>query len=127
MSNYVPSVISQLRSLTFRMILVCALLSVSPLLVQAQAASATLSGTVQDENGAVVPNAEITVFNPATALRRQTESSGEGYFTVVLLPPGTYTITARRTGFAPVEVREIVLNVGDNKALTIQLKAGDVN
>lgn len=127
MSNYLPSVISRLRNLSFGMFLICVLLCASSLLVRAQSTSATLSGTVQDENGAVVPSAEITVFNPATALRRQVETSDEGFFTVVLLPPGTYTITARRSGFAPVEIRNVVLNVGDQKSLQIQLKAGDVN
>jgi hypothetical protein len=44
-----------------------------------------------------------------------------------LLPPSTYIINTRRDGFSPVEVRDVVLNVGDQKALQIQLRAGDVN
>src|SRR6266498_4800823 len=92
-----------------------------------QSATATLSGTVQDQNGAIVPDANVTVLNAATSLRRQTSTSDRGYFTVPLLPPGTYSVLTERQGFAPVKVPEVVLNVGDQKALQIQLKAGDVN
>jgi len=95
--------------------------------VHAQSATATLSGTVEDQNGAIIPGVNITVQNKATSLERQTTTNDSGGFTVPLLPPGDYTVTARRDGFSPVEVRNVVLNVGDQKALNIQLKAGDVN
>ncbi len=99
----------------------------SRITVFAQSATATLSGTVIDQNGAVVPGVEITVMNPATALERQVTTNDAGYFTVPLLPPGQYVVTARRSGFAPAEIRNVVLNVGDQKALQIQLKAGDIS
>src|SRR6266536_6002292 len=101
----------------------CSLLTVA----HAQSASATLSGTVADENGAVVPSANVMVINVATGLQRNVTTNDQGGFTVPLLQPSTYTVRVERTGFAPVEVREVVLNVGDQKALNIQLKAGDVN
>src|SRR5260370_11132930 len=93
----------------------------------AQSATATLSGTVEDTNGAVIPGVAVIVTNTATAIQRRTVTTEQGYFTVPLLPPGTYTIRAEREGFAPVETRDVVLNVGDQKGLQIQLKAGDVN
>jgi hypothetical protein len=95
--------------------------------VFAQSATATLSGTIEDTNGAIIPGVAVTVTNAATAMQRKVVTSEQGYFTVPLLPPGTYTVRAEREGFAPVEARDVVLNVGDNKALQIQLKAGDVN
>lgn len=105
------------------------LLSASCLLPPAfgQSATATLSGTVEDQNGAVVPGVELAVLNVETYARRQATTNETGYFTVPLLPPGRYTVTARREGFARVEIPNVVLNVGDQKALQIQLKAGDVN
>jgi len=93
----------------------------------AQGVTATLTGTVQDQNGAVVPGAMVTVLNPSTALERHATTTDDGYFTIPLLPSGTYSVTARRDGFSPVEFRNVVLNAGDQKALNIQLKAGDVN
>jgi hypothetical protein len=95
--------------------------------VRGQSSSATLSGTVEDQNSAVVPGATIVVLNTATSFKRQATTSDQGSFTVPLLPPGVYTVTVRRDGFTPLEIREVVLNVGDQKALNIQLKAGDVN
>jgi len=93
----------------------------------AQSASATLSGTVEDTNGAVIPGVTITVTNNATGAQRQTTTNKEGYFVVSLLPPSRYQITAQNQGFTTVRIPEVVLNVGDQKALQIQLKAGDVN
>src|SRR6266404_4862536 len=98
-----------------------------PFAAHAQSASATLSGTVEDQNGAVVPGATVTAENKATGLKRQATTNGEGYFTIPLLPPSTYSVTAQAGGFSPVQVSNVVLNVGDRKALQIQLKAGDVN
>src|SRR2546422_1071893 len=84
-----------------------------PLAAYAQSATATLSGTVTDQNGAIVPDVEVTVMNADTSTRRQVTTNDSGSFTVPLLPPGRYTITARRDGFAPVEIPNLVLNVGD--------------
>lgn len=103
------------------------LFALGSLPVLSQSATATLSGTVEDEQGAVIPGAAITILNPSTALQRQTTTNDQGSFTVTLLQPGSYTVTVRRNGFAPIEVKRIVLNVGDNKALTIQLKTGNIS
>lgn len=94
---------------------------------RAQSAAATLAGTVEDQNGAVVPGVGVTVQNVGTSFKRQVTTDENGSFTVALLPPGTYTVMTRRDGFTPVEIRGLVLNIGDQKALNIQLKAGDVN
>src|SRR5260370_15876811 len=93
----------------------------------AQSSTATLSGTVEDQNGAIVPGAAVTVVNKATGLQRETTTNDQGSFTVPLLQPSTYSITVRREGFAPAQIQNVVLNVGDQKALQIHLKAGDVN
>src|SRR5262249_35554866 len=55
-----------------------------------------------------------------------TVTNGEGFFTLPLLPPGTYTLRAEHEGFAQVLVENVVLNVGDQKTLQIKLKTGDV-
>jgi hypothetical protein len=99
----------------------------SLLTVYAQSATATLSGTVEDQNGAVVPGASVTVSNTATSLERRVTTNDQGYFTVPLLPPSTYTVRAEHQGFAPVQIEKVILNVGDQKALQIRLQAGDIN
>jgi hypothetical protein len=98
-----------------------------PSIVRGQSATATLSGTVVDQNGAVVVGANITLINNGTTLQRQATTNEQGGFTIPLLPPGPYTLNAQRDGFSPVRVENVVLSVGDRKALQLQLKAGDVN
>jgi hypothetical protein len=92
----------------------------------AQSATATLSGTVTDQNGAVVPGTAITLVNSGTTLQRQATTDERGDFTISLLPPAVYILNAQRDGFAPVRIETITLNVGDQKSLTIQLKAGSI-
>src|SRR6266851_3258628 len=105
----------------------CLCLMVFQLSAYAQSSTATLSGTVVDQDGALVPGANVTVINAATGQQRQAVTSDGGNFTIPLLPPATYTIRVEHQGFALAEVRNVVLNVGDRKALQIQLKAGDVS
>lgn len=93
----------------------------------AQSTTATLSGHVTDQADAVIPGAMVTVVNTNTGARRQTTTTDQGYFTVPLLPPSAYIVNVQQQGFAPVEVRDVILNVGDQKALQIQLRAGDVS
>src|SRR5260370_19672529 len=95
--------------------------------VLGQSATATLSGSVVDQNGAAIPSASITVENTSVGLKRQATTTSEGYFTIPLLPPGTYSVRAEGQGFAPVDTKDVILNIGDRKTLQIQLKAGDVN
>jgi Carboxypeptidase regulatory-like domain/TonB-dependent Receptor Plug Domain len=95
--------------------------------VFSQSATATLSGTVEDANSAVIPGATVTVENVNTSLRRQTTTNGEGYFTVPLLPPSTYTVRVEGQGFSPAQINNVVLNVGDQKSLQIQLNTGNLS
>lgn len=93
----------------------------------AQSATATISGTVIDGNGAVVPEVTITAENLDTTLRREVTANSNGYFTLPLLSPGRYIVKAQRQGFSSVEVTDVVLNVNDETSFKIQLKAGQIN
>ncbi|HEX7174045.1 MAG TPA: TonB-dependent receptor [Pyrinomonadaceae bacterium] len=95
-------------------------------LARAQSATATLTGAVIDEAGAVVPGVRITVLNLSTALERHAATNGEGVYVVPLLPVGRYNLTAQRDGFTTVEVRAITLNVSDQLALRIRLRVGEI-
>lgn len=94
---------------------------------QAQSTTATLSGTVTDEKGAVIPSAIVTVENIDTRLRRQATTNGEGSFTIPLLPPSTYLVRVEGQGFATAQIPSVVLNVNDQVALNIRLKLGQVS
>jgi len=92
----------------------------------AQSATATLSGTVVDDREAFVSGAEVTIVNPATGLKRTTKTNDAGYYFFPALAPGGYTVTTQRSGFAPAEAKDVILNVNDQRSLRIQLRVGQV-
>lgn len=84
--------------------------------------SALVRGTVVDESGAIVPRVTVTVTNVATGVTRHALAGPAGMFIIPLLPPGRYSITARRRGFATVEVRNLVLRHADQVLVRIRLE-----
>lgn len=111
-----------IRRLTM-IILVC--LSIAHF-TRAQSATATLSGTVTDERGAVVAGATVTVTNPATNLKRTATTNEAGSFFVAQLPPATYTVRVESQGFSATELKDLELNVNDQRTINIELKVGAV-
>src|SRR5213078_338822 len=57
-------------------------------------------GTVQDERGAVIVGAQVTVTSLATAEVRKVTTDTEGNYSALLLPPGTYSVRVVASGFA---------------------------
>ena len=86
----------------------------------AQSATATLSGTVVDEQGAVIPGVNIIVTDVAKAVQRQVTTNSDGYFTLPQLPPSKYIVRAQHSGFTTQEFKDVVLNVNDNSTLKIR-------
>jgi hypothetical protein len=76
------------------------------------AATADLRGTVKDPNGAVIQGATVTVRDEARNLERSTQSNEAGYYTLLALPPGHYTLTVAARGFARLKARDVNLTVG---------------
>jgi len=96
------------------------------------ATAQSVTGTVQDSTGAVVPGAKIEIRNPVSGLIRATTSDNAGSFTISNLPLHPYHLTVTRAGFAPfvqdVEIRSTV-PVVVNPKLTIEsaVQTVDVN
>ncbi len=92
----------------------------------AQNATATLSGVVKDQNGDVISGARVEVLNPSNAVRRQTTTNDEGFFTVSVLNPGSYTVKVEAPSFALFETSNVTLNVNDQVRIPIELKTGQI-
>src|SRR5215208_2702488 len=90
----------------------CLAFGASHAAAQSQASSGQIAGDVTDPNGAAVPNASVTVTNKETGLTRTATTSDDGLYAIVLLPPGTYTVTAQASNFAEAKVDNVVVNVG---------------
>jgi hypothetical protein len=89
--------------------------------------TATLSGTVRDASGGVIPGVDITVTNQSSGDLRKTVTNQEGYFAIPLLPVGTYKLTAALTGFTTYQATDIALTASDSKSVNIDLKVGQVS
>jgi hypothetical protein len=79
----------------------------------------SLSGTVADPSGAVIPNATITIENSANNVKRDTVSDSQGRYSFAQVQPGTYRLTAKSPGFADVAVNEIRLLVNTPSTLNV--------
>ncbi|MSO19443.1 MAG: TonB-dependent receptor [Acidobacteria bacterium] len=93
----------------------------------AVAQNATLTGTVADESGAMMPGVEITVNNTETGIKRTATSDAQGRFNVPSLNPGTYEITSTLTGFDTSVRQGITLTVGQVVNLPLTMKVGSVS
>jgi len=79
--------------------------------------TATISGTVQDPSGAVIPGAQVTLTNEATNASRMVESNGVGLYAFPSLEPGTYSLKATMKGFKSTQITGIALNAGDSRTV----------
>lgn len=87
----------------------------------AQTSNGTLTGTVADSSGAVIPQASVVAQNEASGDVRRTVTNNEGYFAFSSLPAATYSIVVELSGFNKSENRGIVLNGGDSRAVNVVL------
>jgi len=93
-------------------IVIGALIAIAALSICAFAQnSGSITGTVKDSTGLVIPGAAVTVVEQATAFRQSTTSGAEGNFIFPQLPAGTYTLTAESKGFKKNESRDVVVPV----------------
>jgi hypothetical protein len=87
----------------------------------AQAPTATLSGKVVDQTGAVIPQATVTVTAPGGKQSTATTDQGGG-FEISALAPGTYSVAAAAKGFAPFSKPGVELVVGQKQTLDLALQ-----
>lgn len=85
---------------------------------------ASLSGTVSDPQGAVIPNVEIEARNSATGQVSRTVTNEAGLYALPVLPIGRYTVTASAAGFKKAVREDLELRVGDRVQLDFTLELG---
>jgi hypothetical protein len=92
----------------------------------AQAATGTISGTVRDETGAVLPGAAVVVRNTDTSMGRQLVADASGRFSAPDLPPGPYEVKASLSGFTTMVRSGIRLTVGRDAVVDFAMKLGEL-
>jgi hypothetical protein len=93
---------------------------------QSQALNGQIEGTVLDANGAVVPNATVTVKNVETGVEREVKTDESGFYRVPLLPLGTYRITVEAPNFKRLVREGVSLTTGQTATIDVMLEAGEV-
>src|SRR5437763_4128667 len=87
--------------------------------------TASMMIVAEDQSGAVLKDAKISVVNSATGLVREAVSSTEGFATIPALPlNGTYTVRVSKLGFGNEELTGISLRAGETARLRVKLLVG---
>src|SRR5713226_6239065 len=92
----------------------------------AQTTFATITGTVTDPTGAVMPNVAITATHVATNIQTSAASNEAGVYTLAQLKEGEYTLRARRSGFKGFVAQNITLVARDYRRVDVRLEVGAV-
>jgi len=94
--------------------------------VFAQRDLGTITGTITDSQGGVVPAVKITITETATGLTYEVHSAADGTYIRPALKPGIYSVTAEAKGFRRVEQENVVIVGGDRIGVNLTLPVGDV-
>ena len=101
-------------------------LTVLPAIVVAQGTTGSISGTVTDEQKAVVPGVSITVMQTDTGAQRTQVSDEHGRYTVLNLGPGPYKLTAELAGFRTVVRDQLTVAIGKDLLVDVDMVVGGV-
>src|SRR6476646_6726810 len=93
----------------------------------AQVSGATLSGTVTDSSGAVIPMARVSIRAVGTGATREVVTDSAGFYAAPNLQPGVYQVTVTAEGFRTALQTGITLTVGAQQSLSITMQVGLVN
>jgi hypothetical protein len=86
----------------------------------------SLSGVVQDPNGAVLPGVEVIIKNTGTGFTRTTTTSAEGRWVYAALPVGAYEITYRVAGFKTLKREKVDVEAAVPRTLEDELEVGEI-
>ncbi|MGB2714552.1 MAG: carboxypeptidase regulatory-like domain-containing protein [Vicinamibacterales bacterium] len=127
------------RSRLFVLTLV-AFAALLPAHASAQAVTGTISGTIVDQQGSVIPGATVTIINEATNDSRVTVSDDRGNFQITNLQPSSYTVKVELASFRTLERKNVILSaaerlsvgnlpldVGLGETVTVQARGTQVN
>lgn len=103
------------------------ILSVVGLVSAQTVTSGQLTGNVTDQNGAVVPDATVTVTDTGTGAKRTVTTSSDGNYTIPNLAPGIYNVSVTKDGFKETSVGKVVISVANVTKQNVALELGQVS
>jgi hypothetical protein len=118
-------VLSATTGIVFFLLALIAIL-VAPLKLNAQSGGqGTITGTVSDASGAVIPDATVTATNNATGIQTTRRTTGAGAYTISPLPPGMYSVMVTAKGFKTLHQENLSVDALAALGLNPVLSVGD--
>src|SRR5260370_20359202 len=87
----------------------------------------SISGSVKDGTGALVPGVKLTLLNTGTNAQLGATSNANGEYQFLQLPPATYSLTAEHTGFKKTIVANVVVQVDQVTRVDLVLEIGNLS
>ncbi len=118
-----------MKQLSFRCIVVavaalfCACTGANHAFAQATN-TGTVVGEIADSSGALIPGAAVTLTNASTGLTLTDTTNAAGKYAFTTVPPGTYSISATKSGFSTARTSGQVVNLGEQLTVNLTLKVG---
>jgi outer membrane receptor protein involved in Fe transport len=92
-----------------------------------QATTGSITGTVTDPAGAVIPGAEVTATELATQIQTKVSTNTDGIYNLPRMKPGLYNMIIVKQGFKRQEFQQVTVNVAQDLVLDAVLQAGQVS
>jgi hypothetical protein len=103
------------------------LIGLTAALLFSQTDKAQVSGVLTDPSKAPIADAEVTLTSLATDAQRSAKTNSEGYYTLLLIEPGTYTLRIQKAGFQSIVQAGLKLDVAQSARLDFALSIGSVS
>src|ERR1700759_5521640 len=120
---------SRFRTLSFLALIGLPILSIplAPVTYAQTAVDGAVGGTVTDASGAIVGGATIKVLENSTNAEQNAKADDSGYFRVIHLKPGTYTVTIDASGFQPYKSVDVLVQVGLLTTIHAHMQVGSTS
>src|SRR5882672_1255797 len=117
---------NQIVTRAFRLLCLVLLICTVMLTAYAQSETATISGLITDETGAVVPGAEVKLQSVDRGTVAMATTNDAGIYVFASVHPGQYQVTVHKPGFKQVDLLGMIVNVQDHIEQNFRLQIGSV-
>jgi hypothetical protein len=92
-----------------------------------QSNKGTITGTISDTAGALIPGVRVVLTNVETGAKSETVSTGTGNYSIVQLPVGTYSLSVEQPGFSKFEQTNVIVELAVTTRVDVVLKVGSAS